>query len=194
MTIEQATEESEAEPEVKPAATPEVAPEAIPEVKPAATPEVAPETDYKLTIPENGGASQADADRIVSYAKEQGLSQTVAQEMLDRESIATSASQSASMERAKMLHEQWAKEARADKSFGGENFTENVNLAKRGMDSFASPELVDIFTQTGLGNNVEVLKMFKRLGELVKSDGFVSGMNSEPDTRSDGEIFYDKPK
>lgn len=157
---------------------------------PAEKPESVTQPGFKLTIPD--GTTQTDADRIVSYAKEQGLSQEVAQEMLDRESIAISASELASADRLVMLKEQWVKEARADESFGGESFTENVNIAKQGVDNFASPELVEILNQSGLGNNVEFLKHFKRLGDLVRSDGFVSGINSQPDTRTEGEIFYGK--
>ena len=40
------------------------------------------------------------------------------------------------------ISQQWADQARTDKEFGGEN-GENLALAKRALDAYATPELVE---------------------------------------------------
>lgn len=147
---------------------------------------------YDINLPKDSFVTQEHLEKIVSYAKEQGLSKEQAQDLLNRENTALSERKTETLESVRLLHDQWKKDARNDKEFGGANFTENLNLAKAGFDTFATTELGEILVQTGLGNHVEFLKLFQKLGELTKSDSFVIGSNNNKSEKSFADVLYGK--
>jgi hypothetical protein len=85
--------------------------------------------------------------------------------------------------------EAWGKEALADKEFGGEKFEENLAVAKKGLDQFATPELKNLLVQTKLGNHPEVLRAFFRAGQAISEDGFVPGRVGST-RKSNAEVLY----
>ncbi|MEO0034137.1 MAG: hypothetical protein RLZZ501_160 [Pseudomonadota bacterium] len=69
---------------------------------------------------------------------------------------------------------EWSKEAAADKEFGGEAFAANAGIARQAFQAFATPELVELFNQTGIGNHPEVFRAFYRVGKAMAEDGRVA--------------------
>lgn len=110
-----------------------------------------------------------------TIAKEHGLNQEQAQAFAD---LGVKMSQKWAESQQAVIAKQsedWAEQSRNDKEFGGEKFTENLAVIKKGRDALASPEILEIFEKTGLGNHPDVLRLFYKAGKQLSEDGFVSG-------------------
>lgn len=70
---------------------------------------------------------------------------------------------------------QWLQAARADNEFGGDKLAENLAVAARAMQVFATPELKAVLDKTGLGNHPDLIRAFVRAGKLISEDGLVAG-------------------
>ena len=84
----------------------------------------------------------------------------------------------------------WVTEAKADPEIGGDAYAENVGIAKRGIDSFGTPKLVEVLEQTGLGSHPEFIRLFIRIGKTIKEDdpGGTGGAGGEELTGA--QILY----
>ena len=89
------------------------------------------------------------------------------------------------------LQAEWRQQATADKEFGGQKLEENLVVARKAMQAFASPELKQLLAQTGLGNHPEVIRMFVKAGKSISEDGFVQGGTAVAKPKSAAEILYD---
>jgi hypothetical protein len=77
----------------------------------------------------------------------------------------------------------WADATKVDKELGGEQLDENLGLAKKAMESFASPELAKLIDTPsadnpdglGLGNHPEVIRLFYRVGKAISESELVTG-------------------
>ena len=141
-----------------------------------AAPPAAPES-YTFTAPEGHELDSATADAFAGVAKELGLTQDAAQKVVDKMAPHLAQRQA---EQIKAVHEQWREQSTADKEFGGDKLAENLGLAKKAMDTFASPELKALMNQTGLGNHPEVIRMFVKAGKAISEDSFVAGKDAPP--------------
>lgn len=132
-------------------------------------PEGAPES-YEFT---NTDAMDPEVlGQYAEVAKELGLSQDAAQTILDK---VLPTIQSRQQEQMQAISQQWADQARTDKEFGGEKLDENLALAKRALDAYATPELRNLLNDSGLGNHPEVIRFMVRAGQSISEDSFVTG-------------------
>lgn len=135
----------------------------------AKKPEGAPEK-YEFA-----NADQLDGAVVESFseiARELNLSQDAAQKVLDKMAPVI---QSQQMDRIEAARTQWLEDAKVDKEFGGEKLQENLGLAKKALDAFATPELRVLLNESGLGNHPEVIRVFVRAGKAISEDRLVTG-------------------
>jgi hypothetical protein len=182
-----------------PAEAPETNPPAVPEPTPA---EPGPETEpaegeepkegedgppeaYDFKAPEGVALDPVAVEAFAPVAKELGLTQTQAQRVVDLYAGLQAQQAEAQAEQVKA----WAKQVTTDKEIGGAKWAEHRAVIARARDAFASPELVQLMEQTGLGSHPEVIKLFVRVGKAISDDGHVIGGNPGPDPRS-AEGFY----
>ncbi len=109
-------------------------------------------------------------------AKELNLTQDNAQKVLDKMAPVIAARQ---VEQLQAASAGWADAAKADKEFGGDKLAENLGVAKKAMDAFATEELRALLNESGLGNHPEVIRMFYRAGKAISEDSFVSGQGGK---------------
>jgi hypothetical protein len=147
--------------------------------------EAEPEDYGTFDLPEGTTVDQAALDTALPEFKEAGLTKAQAQTAIGLY-IKLQAKQ-AEAQAAQV--QQWAKDVVADKEIGGAKWAENRAVIARARDAFASPELVQLMEQTGLGSHPEVIKLFVRVGKAISDDGHVIGGNPGPDPRS-AESFY----
>jgi hypothetical protein len=146
---------------------------------------------YELNLAEESLLDQTDVDRITADARELGLSNEDAQEMLTLESEAISRYQVKIDDNVKEVREAWKKEAEKDKEIGGENFKESVELANRVIERFGSDSLRESLNKTSFGDHPEVIRIFSKIGKLMADDKLVI-----PNSQSPGgevpveELFY----
>lgn len=85
---------------------------------------------------------------------------------------------------------EWLDAFKADPEIGGAKEAETVGLAARALDYFGHPvgsEFRKALTETGFGNHPEMIRMMRKVGEMVGEDGFVrtdAGAKSEQPTET----------
>jgi hypothetical protein len=143
-------------------------------------PQGAPEKYEAFTMPEGYQLDQQMLEEFTPTLKELGLTQDAAQKVMDfaPKLIEKTVQQTtaATLEQLGLKdHAAWAAEVRNDKELGGEKLNENLSVARKAMDTYGSPALLDTFNKLGLGNHPEVLRMLVRVGKTLSEDSFVPG-------------------
>lgn len=118
-------------------------------------------------------------------AKELNLSQDQAQRLVDlanKMSLKQNSQLATTVEKAKG---EWAEAAKADKEFGGDVFDQNLSVAKKAIDAFATPELKTLLNESGLGNHPEIIRHFFRVGKAISEDGHITGSKGHPAATGD---------
>lgn len=183
------------------AAAPVVDPAAAPakvDDKPADPPKpddkkVVPDA-YDLKLPDGSLLTASDLEEISSYAKEKGLSQEQATELMTREHLAVSEYHEAQQEAFKAKTEEWKKAVSNDKELGGDNLAKSAEFAYRAVERFASPEFKEELNKTGFGNHPEVVRMFSRIGRAMSDDKIIGNGAPPVEKKSMEEIFYPTKK
>lgn len=177
----------------------------VPPAKPAdgekpkegSAPEVKPEVPakYDLKLPKDSPLSQAQLEAVSSYAKEKGLTNEQAQEVLDRDSIVATNILKEQQTQFDATLETWKTAIRNDKEFGGSHLNESLILAKSVVDRFASPELKAELDATGYGNHPELMRFLVRIGKASDNAKLVQpGAPQVPVKTSVAERFYPSTK
>lgn len=152
--------------------------------------EVVPES-YEFSLPEGFSLNEAINGEFVALAKDLKLSQPKAQQVIDlgvklAQNVADSFTAQIEAERSK-----WVEQTKSDPDFGGAALKENLAIAKRGRDAYASAGLTTLLNESGLGNHPEVVRLFLALGKTVKEDSFVpSGDASGTQRKRAEQVFY----
>lgn len=156
------------------------------EKKPEGETPPAAETPPALVVPEKYEISaegidldQAAIDEATPVFKEMGLTNDQANQLMPaaakfRESVAQATLQQLVDAGAKQKAE-WAEAARADPDIGGGKLEETLHLSGKALDALGYPEGSDfrkVLTETGFGNHPEMVRMMRKVGELVSEDGF----------------------
>lgn len=131
----------------------------------------APEV-YEFKAPEGHEFDPEVLKTYTEVAKELNLPKDSAQKMLDKIAPALQQRQSQQIE---AINNEWITAAKADKEFGGEKLAENLSVAKKALDTFATPEFKSFLEDSRLGNNPEVIRFMLRVGRAISEDRFVNG-------------------
>lgn len=167
------------------------------EDKSAATDESTTEGDapkvpekYELKLPKDALLDESALERIADYAKQRGLSQEQAQELVEMENGAVTKFRQDQAEYLKRTSEEWKEALLKDKEFGGEGFKKNAEIAKRAVQKFATPDFIKTLEETGLGNHPELVKMFYKIGKAMSDDSFVKPGAQAPAKKDLASVFY----
>lgn len=136
------------------------------EKKGEGTPVGAPEQYADFSLPEG---VELDSDLMTNFrvtAKELGLPQDKAQKLVDIGSGIVRKQ----LDQIVKVRTEWKATSTADKEFGGKDYEANLAVALRGIKAHATPELEEFFRTSGVSEHPEVIRMFYRLGKLVKED------------------------
>ena len=139
-------------------------------------PEGAPEK-YEFNRKVADAPDELDPEVLTAFgdvAKELNLPQDAAQKVLDKVAPVIQARQAKAIEQTKV---EWATQSKSDSEFGGENLTDNLDVAKTSLDTFGTDALKSLLQETGLGNHPEVIRFMYRAGKAISEDSYVG--NSE---------------
>ena len=139
-------------------------------------PEGAPEK-YEFNPKVADAPNELDPEVLTAFgdvAKELNLPQDAAQKVLDKVAPVIQARQAKAIEQTKV---EWATQSKSDSEFGGENLTDNLDVAKTSLDTFGTDALKSLLQETGLGNHPEVIRFMYRAGKAISEDSYVG--NSE---------------
>ena len=180
---------SPADPAPTPAPDPNAAPvaPADPASNPAPAGDPAPkdpapaDEPFSVKAPEGAEEYQADIDKfsgdMVSWLKANpnASGYEILEEVVARQVKLMGEVKSQAMAQRNQQISTWEEELKADKDFGGEAFDKNVATAIKGLEAVGSPELRQMLDQTGLGSHPEIVRAFKKVGELVADAPFATG-------------------
>jgi len=161
--------------------------------EPAKKEEKAVPQTYTLKLPEGSLLKPEQLEKISSFAKEKGLSESDAQALLERESSVVSEFQSEQLKAWEDTKTKWVESIKSDKEIGGPAFEKNVQFAKKAVDRFASPEFKKSLEETGFGNHPELVRVFARIGKAMASDQLIRG-GEAPQRKSTEELLYGNSK
>ena len=148
----------------------------------------APES-YEFSAPEGVTLDEAMVGKFSEFAKTLNLPQEKAQELLNLHIEQTAAQLSKYTE----INKQWVEQAKADKEFGGADFTKNMANVAKANKNFGSPELTQLLNQSGLGNNPEIIRFMYRVGKAMGEDTLHRGNPATP-TASKASSIYNNTK
>lgn len=157
-----------------------VADAAVAAEKPAVETPAADEP-FSVKAPEGSEAYQADFDKFAGdmdgwlKANPNASAREALAEAAARQAKLVGESQAQAMAQRDQQISAWGDELKADKDFGGEAFDKNVATAIKGLEAVGSPELRQMLDQTGLGSHPEIVRAFKKVGELVADAPFATG-------------------
>lgn len=178
-----------------PAADPAPAPaDPAPAADPAAPAAAAPAADpqpekYDFTAPEGAQLDTALLGVYGEAAKELGVSQEVAQKLMDKMAPAMAAR---NIEAVEAQRQAWKQETLADPELGGEAFGENLAVAEKGLAFVETPKLRALLKESGLSNHPEVVRAFHKIGRAVSEDGKLVQGAPAGDRKPLEKRLYDK--
>lgn len=162
-------------PDPAPAPAPtDPAPAPAPEPKPAdpALPIAAkaPEQYEAFKLPEGVTFDEKLSTDLTGLAKKFDLPQDRAQELADYTLNVAKAYHDESTAAFEKTVGEWVSQAKADKEIGGEQFSENLGIAKAALDKFGGKELLAFLEETKLGNHPALVKAFWKIGKAISQD------------------------
>ncbi|OPX89053.1 MAG: hypothetical protein A4E53_01661 [Pelotomaculum sp. PtaB.Bin104] len=150
-----------------------------------------PPEKYEVKLQEKNSLPPERVTKIVAFAKERGFSNEQAQEAVSLVEEAVLEHKAAEEETVNQLRDvEWPKQAKEDKEIGGEKFKENVEIAKRALNKFASKELNKLLKETGMGNHPEVLRVFVNIGKAMADDSLALGSQATGEEKDLASVFY----
>ena len=140
---------------------------------------------YEFEPPEGVEVDPSKIEVFGETAKELGLNQKQFQQLVEYDIQRSAAALEEMSTQFSERINHWAEDTKADKELGGENFDENLGLAKRAIDTFGSPQLAKLIDAPsadnpdglGLGNHPEVIRLFYRVGRAISESDLVTGDN-----------------
>jgi len=170
--------------------------------KPIPKPAEGPAEYTDFTIPDGLTLDAPSMAEFQTLAKEQGLTQEQAQKLLDFGGGKVKALVEAPYNVWRELQTKWQAEVKADPEIGGTNLVETQKNAalvfQPGPDNpfcksaDEAQALKEAFNTTGSGNHPAIVKLFSRLGALLKEPGSLTGNPVKQDAKALQDKMYDK--
>lgn len=116
---------------------------------------------------------EVDPDFAASYA---GLAKTAGLDKGKASNLFKGAAEAyIKMEEAAAVRQsnEWIAQCQNDREFGGAGLYANLAVAKRAIDAYGTPELMQLLEESGAGSHPEVVRFFYRLGKTISEDGFI---------------------
>ncbi|MFA4972532.1 MAG: hypothetical protein WC683_07945 [bacterium] len=74
------------------------------------------------------------------------------------------------------------------------NYDLEMGYMQRGVQRYFTPDIADLFTRTGLGNDKRIIRMFAKIGRDTAEHAFVEGQATKPVPKDPAEVLYPNQK
>ena len=153
--------------------------------------EGAPDEYTDFTMPEGMDIDKDALAEFAPVAKDLNLTQDQAQKLVDIQAKAVQDSVKAQQEAWAETKKTWEAEVKSDKEIGGDNFDKKVASAKLALDKIGTPELRDLLNATGIGSNVELIRAFSKVGDMIKDDTMhFGGTSNSAEKKSAAQTLF----
>lgn len=138
---------------------------------------------YELTAPEDFPLPAENLDSFTARARELGLTKEQAEGMLAWHREFHGDVTKAMQQREAAVLQDWAKEIRGDKEFGGDNWKETLADSRRALAAFdPDGSLRALLRDSKYQNNPTIIRTVARIGRAMKEHDFV-GQNGAGKSR-----------
>lgn len=187
-----------AAPVADPAKAPDPAPVVAPVIDPSTTPAIEPPKPddqnapvaFELKKADGSLLDAAEAEKIVSFSKEHGLSPAQAQAIYNRENAALTALDQDVVKQYEERRNGWIEAGKKDPVLGGEHYAQNVQAAHLMFEKFSTPEFTQLLKDTGFGDHPELLKVFFNIHQAHKDDVLVRQGESPTALKDTKDVMY----
>ena len=139
--------------------------------------------EYSLNLREGSLLGKGFLEDVESFAKENNLSNEVAQKVLDKQQMVLDSFIEAEANRHDKELEEWRQEVINDPTLGGDNLNKTAEDARRVVTRFGSEGFIQILKETGYGDHPEVVRFLSKLGSIMSEDSLIlakSGAKDKP--------------
>lgn len=147
---------------------------------PAEGSEGAPEEYADFEVPEGVALDAEITGQFRDVAKELNLPQAQAQRVVDLGVQMAQRWADAQTAQVQDIQAGWRREAEADAEIGGEALPQNLAVAKRALDAYATDGLRTLLEDTKLGDHPEVIRLLVKVGKTISEDGMVTPTGAAP--------------
>lgn len=138
--------------------------------------QAAPGEYAEFKVPEGVSIDQELGTEFKGLAKDLKLPQAEAQKLVDLGTKLNAKFNEALTKQVLEQQTKWTEELKSDKELGGTQLPEKLATAQAGLRAFdPSGKLDKLLTETGLSNNVDVIRAFYNAGLTVKNDTIITG-------------------
>lgn len=134
---------------------------------------------YEFELPEGVDLDDEKRDLWSKQFKEIGLTRAQAKALVAAQSEQAIADQKAYADFLEKQQAEHLAAAKADKAIGGDKWDESARLAKLGLEALGGEAIKELILASGNGNNPEMIRELRRIGEMVKDDKFDAGSSHE---------------
>lgn len=170
-------------------ATPAAPAAAAPAAAPAAAAAPAPAT-YVLKLADKSLLDQGDLDKVSAIAREKGLSNEQAQQILDQREDAAKAMSERQLAQLTKAKTDWQSATKNDPVLGGEHLAETQRLVMLPIEKFMTPELRTLLRDTGFGDNIEVVRFLHKIGKAMSEDKPLGGEGPGSGQKTAEQVLY----
>ena len=125
---------------------------------------------YELGMAEDSLVDPSIVERIATSAKERGLTNEEAQSEAKLAEDTVKAFKDSGEKGIEVANEGWLEELKADKEFGGDNYTKTVELSARVVEKFGGKELTEALTKANFVNFPPLVRAFAKIGNGMADD------------------------
>ena len=149
---------------------------------------------YEFTMPEGVALDAEFLGEFEGIARELDLPQESAQKLADlgvklqQKFVAT---QTEALDKAAAG---WLEASKADPEFGGDNLGQNIAIAQKARDTFASPALREMLHAAKLTDHPEVIRLFVKIGKAISEDRMVNGGSGNSADKPAANVLYPNQK
>ena len=145
--------------------------------------------EYTFELPEGVSMADETLDSLKTLAGDLKRDQDSADKVKDLGVEMLKKWETAQSDALEAARSEWAESSKSDPEIGGAKFEQNLAGAKAALEKFATPELVSLLDESGLGNHPDMIRLFWKLNNQISDDSLVSG-SPAPTARSRAEIMY----
>lgn len=147
----------------------------------------APEKYGEFKLPEGMKIEGQGLEAFTTLAKSLNLTQEGAQKLVDLQVENVTKAREAQLAQYNQTVSNWKKETLQALGTG---YKEQLGYAARAIDRLGSPALRQLFNESGLGSNKEVVSFLVKVGKTMSEGSFADGKQSAAAEKSAAEILY----
>ncbi len=133
----------------------------------------------------------AQLEVFLPLAKDLDLTQEQAQKLVSLDAAQKVAAAQAQQQATDDMLDGWRDETKADETLGGANLPQTLAHVNTFLNKFGTPELRQLLDDTGVGNNIQAIRLFAAAGKAMGEDGVVGrGVNS-PAQKTTAQLLYE---